>query len=151
MEDLKELVWGERYRVQLRMPGYEWSPVIEVDPEQTSDRLQTLKLKSCTHGIKTLRLFVQHRSTCACAYHLMQVYVTHWLENGTGLTLQFKVGKKLTTDDESQGAEAFNERASEEDEGEVVAGDQQTLMFLVECDYYGLHELMIIVHYCAEQ
>ena len=45
-----------------------------------------------------LRLLVQLRSGCRCARQLLQVYATHWLINGTGLTLEFRIGGKPARD-----------------------------------------------------
>jgi len=145
---LHELAWGQKYAVQLRLPGYEWSGSIELDTQQTSDRLEMVRLRPSIAGIKTLRLHVQHRSTCACSYHLLQVYATHWLINGTGLTLQFRVGKKLTTHDPASheleeaavtprlkltdlSSSAFVAEEEIEQQQDQVARDQQTMLFSV--------------------
>ena len=81
---------------------------------QTSDRLETLKMRSLASSTKSLRVLLHHRSSCTRARHLLQVYVTYWLTNGTGLTLQFKRRKQLAPE---AGEEAEGPRLPGEVEG----------------------------------
>ena len=85
-----------RWGLQLRLPGYDWSGTIIVDVQAPSERTETVRLRPIASGAKALRVQLRHRASCARSRHLLQVYVSYWLVNGTGLTLQFKRRKQLT-------------------------------------------------------
>ena len=75
IHDFHDLVWGARFSLHLRLPGYDWSGPVELDTQQTSERLETVRLRSMATGTKSLRLQLYHRSSCARSRHLLQVGV----------------------------------------------------------------------------
>ena len=99
--DFHEVRLGMRCGLQLRLPGYDWSGTVVIDVGTPSERTETVRLRAMAAGGQPLRLQMRHRASCACSRRLLQVYVSYWLVNGTGLTLQFKKRKQLTvaTDD----------------------------------------------------
>ena len=112
--DFHDLPWGTRWGLQLRLPGYDWSGTVIVDVQLPSERTQTVRLRPITAGAKALRVQLRHRASCARSRHLLQVYVSYWLVNGTGLTLQFKRRKQLTVaaDDPNNPLESREREAS---------------------------------------
>ena len=156
VHDFHSLAPGSKYGLQLRLPGYAWSSPVDLSPTTTSDRLEMVRLRPFVSSTKALRVLLQHRSSCARTRHVLQAYVTHWLVNSSGLTLQFKQGKKLTLDEsiakgseaatadqsrlfEAEDARLISDGASsyaststlDADEGEELASDAQTLMYSV--------------------
>jgi hypothetical protein len=183
LHEVHSMVTGAKYGLQLRLPGYDWSSPIELDPQgmqRGADRIEMVRLrprpperavppppiaaysdgtgvsdeasvagddtssretfksarrekrqerraeKAVTAATSSLKLLVQHRSDCECARHLLQVYATHWLINGTGLTLEFRVGRKKAHAHDRPGAVDTVEEAEAEARAvaEAAAGER---------------------------
>lgn len=90
------MAWGSRYMLQIRLPGYDWSQPIDLESHHPRDRLCSLKMRSLASSTESLHVLMHHTSGCAQSRQLLQLYVTYWLVNNTGLTLQFKRRKQAT-------------------------------------------------------
>lgn len=93
--DFHDLPWTTRWGLQLRLPGFDWSATVFIDVQSPNERTETVRLRSSAVGAKSLRVQLRHRASCARARHMLQVYVSYWLVNRTGVPLQFKRRKQL--------------------------------------------------------